>query len=55
MKKNIVIKAALFLLSMSLVAGIYTFIVIPSVKKDDATEMYEIIKIIESEGRDYGN
>lgn len=35
MKKNIVIKAALFLLSMSLVAGIYTFIVIPSVKKEE--------------------
>ena len=32
MKKNIVIKIALFLLSMSLIAGIYTFIVIPKVK-----------------------
>ena len=29
--------------------------IIPSVKKDEATEMYEIIKIIESEGKDYGN
>ena len=27
----------------------------PSVKKDEALEMYEIINIIESKGEDYGN
>lgn len=35
MKKNIVMKTAVFLLCMTLVAGIYTFIVIPSVRKEE--------------------
>lgn len=38
MKKNIVIKSAFFLLSMAVVAGIYTFIVIPSVKKEEKSK-----------------
>lgn len=38
MKKNIVLKTALFLLSLSVVAGIYTFIVIPSVKKEEKSK-----------------
>jgi len=35
MKKNTIFKTALFLLSLAVVAGIYTFIVIPSVKKEE--------------------
>ena len=27
----------------------------PNIKKEEATEMYEIIKIIENKGEDYGN
>lgn len=54
MKKNIVIKIALFLLSMSLIAGIYTFIVIPKVKNKEKeiyeqklkTEMYTYISVL---------
>ena len=40
MKKNTIFKTALFLLSLAVVAGIYTFIVIPSVKKEEK-EFYE--------------
>lgn len=54
MNKNIVIKIALFLLSMSLVAGIYTFIVIPEVKNKEKdlykqkieTEMHTYISVL---------
>ena len=35
MKKNIIVRAAAFLLCMALVAGIYTFLVIPSVRKEE--------------------
>ena len=34
MKKNVIMRIAMFLLCMALVAGIYTFIVIPSVRKE---------------------
>ena len=40
MKKNTIFKTALFLLSLAVVAGIYSFIVIPSVKKEEK-EFYE--------------
>ena len=54
MKKNIVLKTAIFLLSMAVVSGIYTFIVIPSVKKEEKaiyekkleTEMYTYISVL---------
>lgn len=54
MKKNIVIKTALFLLSMAVVAGIYTFIVIPDVRKKEKeiykqklkTEMHTYISVL---------
>ena len=40
MKKNVIMRIAMFLLCMALVAGIYTFIVIPSVRKEQK-EIYE--------------
>lgn len=54
MKKNIVIKTALFLLSMAVISGIYTFIVIPNVKESEKktyeqklkTEMYTYISVL---------
>ena len=54
MKKNTIFKTALFLLSLAVVAGIYTFIVIPSVKKEEKAayekkleqEMYTYMSVL---------
>lgn len=35
MKKNVMIKTALYLLSMAMIAGVYTFFVIPGVKAEE--------------------
>lgn len=58
MKKNIILKIAAFLLCMAIVAGIYTFIVIPSVRKEQKefyeqkmeTEMYHYITVLTYNG-----
>lgn len=49
MKKNIIVRAAAFLLCMALVAGIYTFLVIPSVRKEEK-EIYEEMLAAETQG-----
>ena len=49
MKKNIIVRAAAFLLCMALVAGIYTFLVIPSVRKEEK-EIYEEMLAEETQG-----
>lgn len=58
MKKNVVLKTAVFLLSMAIVAGIYTFIVIPAVKKEEKAyyqqkleaEMFTYISVLTYSG-----
>lgn len=50
MKKNIILRYAVFLLCLALIAGVYTFFVIPSVKKEQK-EIYE--KRIENEMHSY--
>lgn len=52
MRKNIIFKISIFLLSMALVAGVYTFIVVPAVEKEQK-EIYE--KKIEMEMHTYIN
>ena len=49
MKKNIIVRAAAFLLCMALLAGIYTFLVIPSVRKEEK-EIYEEMLAAETQG-----
>ena len=58
MKKNVIMRIAMFLLCMALVAGIYTFIVIPSVRKEQkeiyekklAEEMYHYVTVLTYNG-----